>query len=649
VWQTGAASQNPGSNEDEPVEKVERKEITDVYSAELKEKFTPAERVELEKKLPSNENKPVPAPEVMGAHNETNDALKNNGEQDEQNGENTEINLDSLEDEMEESSETSSFSPETIVNMYYKVDEKTEQQYHEEISKAFLKDVNLVQKHMEEKDSNKKKTGLSGLLGTQKTEPFRIAHARLEKLFPDEFGKEDNELPDFDEMKDKFEMLVNTKGLYEVKQEYPNDYEGTEEFQKCLDSIPGRLLSEDGEPKGTAKEYYAAIKEGYRGTFNEWNDEKPRGGIAALFYNFMKRLRESGLGEWLKGADWAPSWLKKLVGADLDDDETADRLKDSEIQKSQTERKTAIEKAAAISKNKEDWFNLKNNSEETEKMLLTTFNDFRGSYKEMFSFIAGAGKDEDLSKIEKADDMPADFGEISQENLQAWTGNKNAMAILQKFEGSKSAISLESWEKIIEHSGEFEITNNEIKLKFESGTEKVFDAWSEKGITELFNLPEGEESYNKYKTAGKISCDYQDLPKGVFTSNDKGRGLDASLISLLELGSEQWGAHVIDKDDIERFNKYLGGAGGFRRGNLRDGESDAFYTDFTQKGRLFLETSTGKTGKWFTHLSGDEIKKEAPNAFAVEGTGRALTKDYKFESVAAFFKFLENGKSAFER
>jgi|GEM_PF-3013087 hypothetical protein len=543
--------------------------------------------------------------------------------------------FDDIENDMENNAETPSFSEEEVVKLYYEAKEtEGTDKYYDELVKAFLNDINLVKGDMEDREKNKQKKG--AFKGTEAK--LAQAYTRLEKLFPEEFGKENNEFPNFESMKEKVKGLTK-ESLIQTKEEFPTDYENTETFGEYLKTIPGRLLTAEGEPKGTAKEYYAAIKEGYRGTFDEWNDEKPRSAIGGFLYRIMKMFRESGLGEMLKDSTFLPDWLKKFMGADLDEEETGDRLKESDMWGDHEEAVKAREAAETISENKEEWFNAKESTDATEKDLFDKFNIFRGEYNNMFAFLNGVGEGEDLSTVEKADNMPDDFGAFSKEEFKNLQENTDMMAILEKFKDSKTAISLESWKTLLEKPKELKIENGVVILTHQSETKKTLEEWSDAGVKEALKVPQAEADYDEHVSKFN-GIAFKDIPtgKGLFTDKKEKKQFSPTFLSFLEdVPVAAWEGAAMTIKDLERFEHRVGDPITGGRRNFDKG-SDTFYTNFKKGGKYFAD----EPGRNYEKLSDEEIKekKKSSCAFAVQGTGNITARDYKFENVKAFFLFL---------
>ena len=456
--------------------------------------------------------------------------------------------------------------------------------------------------------------------------------------------------PDFATLvKDKIKDLLDKASFEDVKLMTKKlDFEeDIEEIDRLYKTVPEEYMGEKYGDK-----YYEQVKAGLtRKEFPQWLEEDS--GIQGLekighfFSSFMTRIAKL-----FKSMGFFKEWATKY-------------LDDKEAEKGDNDPKQAeINAQLKILKEEREKEETKAAWGEATPEQKGALKEFDTNHGERFSF--------DVAKFEEPKEGE-EQGEIYSDQLTiehiVSIHNENAGTIelqpkigqvLAWAEGKGGKIGKEQWLKVVEAiqtgkagSIKFEegkdtldLVNGNIQMEGVAGNIVEIKEWSDEAFEEL-SPAEGSaiKVFIDNRTKFAADVEFENIPEGVFAGNDKTRPFDASLVSLLKLGSEQWAGYQIKADDIKNFDKHLGGAAGFSRKNFRDGETDAFYTDFSKRGRLFFEGATGQTGKYYTHLDGDEIKEKYPNAFAVEGTGRALTKDYKFVSVKAFFEFLRNNNA----
>ncbi len=503
--------------------------------------------------------------------------------------------------------------------------------------------LSLVKEMKEDLEAAQKKEGkkvnTSVLFGGEKSDRKQ----RLIDVFPEEM-----EANDFGTIEMKIDAIDETNlwNRLQTRKERASETtpEGIKNLKEAYEELQRNREIKDGVPTKQGQEYLNAVKDGYVGTFDEWNDKKPRSTFEGFFYRLVKSLKEGDFGKKL--AKWFPGLSEWLGIKEEGDEEVAEKLESCEAYKALEAKEQEMIKAEKIAENKKAWFEIKGSTDPADKTLFNDFETFRGENKEMFAFLDGIGDQEALSKVDKSENMPTDFGSVSIENFKAWKANTKAMEVLAHFKekGATGVLSLESWQNIVDKATKGEITINEAgNVEYDPGTGsvKIIDEWSENGIEEGLKLPEAEKVYNDHKA--KFDVEFKDIPtgKGLFADKTEKKEFSSTFISLLEkVPSEAWGSYKMTKKDLENFEYRVGDSPVGGRKNFDKGR-DAFYTDFNKGGKFFYaEPGKGEKGKWYSKLSADEMKKESACVFGVQGTGNMLARDYKFENAKAFFNFL---------
>ncbi len=510
-----------------------------------------------------------------------------------------------------------------------------------------------------EKEATGDKQSQNALQGV--TNAFKSAFGKLSSRMPDALNalqfttKEVTDALTFEKLvKDKLKELLNKASFEDVElmTKKLNFKENIEEIDRLYKTVPAEYKNEKYEDK-----YYEQLKNGLtRKEFPQWlEDDSGIQGLEKIghfFSSFMTRIAKL-----FKSMGFFKEWATKYL-----DDKEAEKGEDNPNQ-------AEINAELKILKDKQEQAETKKTWAEATPEQKDALEKFNTDHGERFSF--------EVAKFEviETDEGVEEQGEIYSEQLEIEhikaIHNENAgklelqpkiVQVLSWAEGKGGKIGKEQWLKVVEAiqtgkagsikfkaDGTLDLVNGNMQMEGVVGNIVEIKEWNDEAFEEL-SPAEGSATkvFIDNRTKFATDVEFKNIPEGLFVDEDRNRSFEPALNSLLKLGADQWNHHTITGTDLEKFDKYCGNSAGFRRGNFSNQE-DTFYTDFTKGGRLFFETdAVGTDGKWFTNLSKDEINTKAPNAFAVGGTGRMITKDYKFVSIKAFFTFLENGSNALD-
>ncbi len=204
---------------------------------------------------------------------------------------------------VEESSE-SDFDTSTVLEASYIFTHKEDQK------KAMLKDISALEKQ------------------GKKLKKDSYAYARLKSVLGKEYFDKKGQ-PKLSRMKADVEA-----GRFDHKEVRKPDLEGSvEDMEKHLAFL--KTIPEDEDPHGVAKKYKEALENGYKGSFEQYDEAIPRTrfarafrAIAKFFKQILSALKGLGLGDFIP-------WLKK--------DEEKDKKKSEDVLR--IEKKIGIAKA----------------------------------------------------------------------------------------------------------------------------------------------------------------------------------------------------------------------------------------------------------------------------------------------------------------
>ncbi|MCF7812768.1 hypothetical protein K9M59_04235 [Candidatus Gracilibacteria bacterium] len=373
---------------------------------------------------------------------------------------------------------------------------------------------------------------------------------RLERIFPKEMNDKS-----YDRIVPKVDQ-IDAAALWEAVK--PLDYQGkdAEKYAELLDSVSNEEFTEEGMSE-YAEKYKTALQNGYRGTFEQWDNAQPRSAIEKFARGMKKLFRILGqfLPDFMK--DFLPEGIQKFLNLDTDES--------NEDKKNNTALKEANEWAQQ-QKNFEAWFK-EGNAEMKKK-----FDQGRTEFHEYFSFLDGK-----TENLETDEEETGDYRAISPEDIQRWDETKikdaegKSLAINELVRAVKNGtvahdaegISKETFLALMEKADKIVLDNGQLKYeKREFGKEdSVLEAsekgWSNDLVTELQEaeadltydqellrkvFPEPKKEFEKLAVEEKTLWEDDDPSAGKLKSVPRG---------IFNLDEQFWSGYQLTKEDLQ--------------------------------------------------------------------------------------------------